>query len=303
MASFVAHPWVEGTQASSYASSADLLEAAAPDVLIVSTRPDRIAPVALAGLKAGCHLILEKPIALDMPSLEQLHQAAQKRNRKIMAMLSMRAIPVFVKAREALQAGKIGVPVLVNTRKSYQWGNRPAWFNDRKLYGGTWPWIGIHNLDIAHFLTGCRALSVSALHGNACHPDMPDCEDVACAVFSLEGGVKMTASIDLCNPATAPTWGDDWCRVVGSKGVMEASAATGKLTLLNAVGLSEMSVPSDSPEPIFTKFIDALTANPGDCDSTAFHLTAAALAARESADSGRPVEIDPARWEGPVTHI
>jgi len=294
---FAAHPWVSGVSAPSYASPEELLKATAPDVLVVSTRPDRILPVALAGLAAGCHLILEKPVALDGKSLEQLHQAAGEQKRKVMAMLSMRSVPVFVQARERILAGEIGTPILINTRKSYQWGSRPAWFNKREIYGGTWPWIGIHNLDMAHFLTGCRALGVSALHANACHPGMPDCEDVACAVFSLEGGVKMTASIDLCRPATASTWGDDWCRVVGSEGVLEASSANSRLTIVNHGGRSEIQMPAGSPAPIYGEFLRSLATDTGTFDSTAFHLTAAALAARDSADSGCQVKIDPARWD------
>jgi len=287
---FSSHPWMR--EAPVFPSLEAMLEEKRPDVLVVSTRPDRIASCALAGLAAGCHLIVEKPIALDLGTLQSVHAAARNAKRQVMAMLSMRSLPAFIAAREAVRGGRIGKPVLVNTRKSYKWGKRAAWFNDRSKYGGTWPWIGIHNLDMAYFVTGLRALRVVAAHANAAHPDFPECEDAGTAVFSLENGVQMTASVDLCRPGNAATWGDDWIRVVGSMGVIEANGSTGHVTILAENG--EKLEAGTAPVPIYLDFLRSLH-DPSD-DSDSFQLTAAALAARESADSGGPIPINPALW-------
>jgi predicted dehydrogenase len=290
---FLSHPWMR--EAPVFPSLEAMLDEAPPDVLVVSTRPDRIATCALAGLAAGCHLIIEKPLALDLDSLQLVHAATRKAQRRVMAMLSMRSLPAFAAAREAVRSGRIGKPVLVNTRKSYKWGQRAAWFNDRSKYGGTWPWIGIHNLDMAHFVTGLHAVRVVAMHANAAHPDFPECEDAGTAVFSLEDGVQMTASVDLCRPGNAATWGDDWIRVVGSTGVIEANGSTGHVTILAESG--ETIQTGTTPVPIYLDFLRSLR-DPSS-DSDAFQLTAAALAARESADSGAPVSINPAIWNNP----
>lgn len=288
---FVSHPWMR--EGPVFPSLAAMLVEARPDVLVVSTRPDHIPSCALAGLEAGCHLIVEKPIALDFGALESVHAASRKADRRVMAMLSMRSLPAFIAARRAVFGGKIGTPVLVNTRKSYKWGRRPEWFNDRAKYGGTWPWVGIHNLDMAHFVTGLRAVRVLATHANAAHPDFPECEDVGAALFSLENGVQMTASVDLCRPDSSATWGDDWIRVVGSKGVLEASGSTGQVAIQTES--NEMIAAGTSPVPIYADFLGSL--HDSVVNDHAFHLTAAALAARDSADAGAPVTVAPARWE------
>lgn len=288
---FCSHPWMRG--APIFPSLEAMLEAARPDVLVVSTRPDRIASCALAGLAGNCHLIVEKPLALDLGTLQSVHAAARKAQRRVMAMLSMRSLPAFIAAREAVLGGRIGAPVLVNTRKSYKWGQRPAWFNERAEYGGTWPWIGIHTLDMAHFVTGLRAVRVVAAHANVAHPDFPECEDVGAAVFSLEGRVQMTASVDLCRPGNSATWGDDWIRVVGSKGVIEANGSTGHVTIL--AENDDTLATGTAPVPIYLDFLGSLNKLVADTD--AFQLTAAALAARESADTGLPIPIDPALWD------
>ena len=297
---FAAHPWLVRNAAKSYTSVGELLTQAASDVLVVSTRPDHIQPTALMGLKAGCHLILEKPLTLDREALEALYLVAKSRGRRVMAMLSMRAVPAFVAARKLVQDGDIGHPVLVNTRKSYKWGVRPDWFNERRSYGGTWPWIGIHNLDMANFVTGLDAVSVFASHANAVHPFMSGCEDACAAVFMLQGGVQMTASVDICRPDSAPTWGDDWIRVVGSEGVLEANGSTGRLSLITSTRNETIPYPAEKGVPIYREFLASLDKPEFILDATAFKLTAAVLAARESADTGKEVHIEPGPWDESV---
>jgi predicted dehydrogenase len=273
-----------------------MLREVSPAVLVVSTRPDHIAPCAMAGLAAGCHLIVEKPLALDLPTLEALHAAARKAGRRVMAMLSMRGVPAFAAARQAVLGGRIGRPVLINTRKSYKWGQREEWFNERSKYGGTWPWIGIHNLDMAHFVTGLRPVKVMAAHSHAAHPNLPECEDVATAIFLLEGRVQMTASVDLCRPASAETWGDDWLRIVGTGGVIEANGSTGRVTILSAGAAVETIDAGIDPLPIYRDFLASLESADPAANAIAFQLTAAALVARDSADSGGPLPLDPGHW-------
>lgn len=285
---FLGHPWMRGAPV--FSCSQQLLQEA-PDVLIVSTRPDHIFPMAMEGLQSGCHLILEKPVALSFADLETLEIAAKKAGRRVMAMLSMRSLPSFVEAKRLVASGVLGKVVLVNTCKSYKWGTRPAWFNDPAQYGGTWTWIGIHNLDMSHFVTGLRAKKVLAMHGNFAHPEMPHCEDIAGGIFELEGGARMIASIDLCRPQNAPTHGDDWIRVVGTEGALEANGSTGRISM-TASG----SEPFDKdcgtdPQSIYLPFLESLPVPDPAADSVAFDLTRSALAARESSKNANWIEI------------
>lgn len=288
---FTKHSWIENSKAPYFQTVEQLLSTTRPDILVISTRPDYIPKIALKGLEAGCHLIIEKPLALDSKILRELYDKAKSARLSVMGMLSMRSAYAFIKAKEVISSGEIGKVLLINTRKSYKWGNRPEWFNDRQKYGGTWPWIGIHNLDMTHFITGLCATHVIATHQNKSHPDFPYCEDTASALFTLEGDVQMVASIDLCRPESAPTWGDDWIRVVGSKGVLEANGSAGKVTLINSKGSSEFSFPIDDFKPIYKPFIESLREKK-ELDPTPFYLTAAVLAARESADKGCQIKVD-----------
>jgi predicted dehydrogenase len=287
---FCEDPWVQQSAAPVFDDLASMLLETKPAVLIVSTRPDQIPVAARAGLEAGCHLILEKPVALERSVVTDLEKLARARELHVMAQLSMRAMPAFVAAREAFQAGRIGEPILLNARKSYRWGKRPDWFNDRSLYGGTWPWVGIHALDMTHFITSLKAISATAVHDNRAHPELPLCEDVCSGHFILEGGVPLSVSVDLCRPESAPSHGDDWIRIVGTRGIIEANASRGFCELIEE-GHAPLMLPLAGEEaPIYGNFLRGL-AQAGAFDDTAFHLTSAALAARDAADSGSTLQI------------
>jgi predicted dehydrogenase len=287
---FLADPWVQQSTAATFDDLASLLAETRPDVLVVSTRPDQIPLAAVAGLEAGCHLIVEKPVALSRGQVNEIEQLARQRDLRVMAQLSMRSLPAFIAAREALQAGRIGQPILLNARKSYRWGKRPDWFNERKFYGGTWPWVGIHALDMAHFITGLKATKVSAIHANRAHPQLAGCEDICSGHFLLEGNIPLSVSVDLCRPESAPTHGDDWIRIVGTSGIIEANASKGFCELLEANKEPVLLPLAKEEAPIYADFLRSLV-QPTPFDDTAFHLTSAALAARDAADSNLIVQL------------
>ena len=191
-----------------------LLKEIRPRIVVVSTRLDQIAPLAMAAAKAGCHLICEKPLALRHADLNALYAVVQKADVQCVAILGNGAHPVLQAARKAVNAGLVGDIILCNVRKSYKFGSeRPAWFGQRDLYGGTIPWIGMHALDFIESATGLHFTAVAAMQGNLSHPKYPDCEDHCALILGLSNGGHATMSLDFLRPNGAPTHGDDWLRV------------------------------------------------------------------------------------------
>ncbi len=272
-----------------------LLAEVRPDVVVISTRLDQTARIAMAAAEAGCHLICEKPLALTHESLAELRRTVERSGVKLLAMHTMRSLGAFVAARDLYQRGTIGDAVLANGRKSYKWGTRAAWFGRRETYGGTIGWVGIHALDFIHFITGVGYRSVMAMQSNFAHASHPDCEDNCALVLEMANGGHATVSVDLWRPSTAPTHGDDWVRVVGTRGVIEANASKGTCQMI-----AEGSGPADVPVPpdrkMFRNFLLGLAGKPGYPPELtapdAFMLTHVCLCARDAADRGQRVEID-----------
>ena len=93
-------------------------------------------------------------------------------------MLDMRTLPIFRAARQAVQQGAIGDPILISSQKSYKYGAKRPWFyRERKTYGGTISWVGIHALDYMEWVSGQKYTHVAAYEGNKAHSQSPGCEE------------------------------------------------------------------------------------------------------------------------------
>ena len=265
-------------------SVSDLFKETDADIAVISTRLDCIAHAVIQAAEAGCNLICEKPLGVTQEEVKRIRDAVRANQVRLIPMLSMRTEPVFVKARELVRAGTIGEVALINTRKSYRFGIRPEWFGDRSKYGGTFAWVGIHAADMIDFITGLKFTSVSARQINFAHADYSDCEDCCTALFEMENKALATMSLDLLRPDAAPTHGDHWIRVVGTKGVLEASVTTGTVKLTNSDGEAEVEVPSFRPPLYLDILTDEQTQIPLAGVDAGFQLTKVMLCARDSAD-------------------
>jgi len=255
-----------------------------PDVAIISTRLNRIPQIIMDAAEAGCHIIAEKPLALNRKDLERVRRAVEKNNVRLTAMLSMRSEPQFIAAQNIYRSGRIGQAVLVNGRKSYKYGTRPGWFGDEAQYGGTIGWVGIHAFDFINFVTGLTFTKVAAMQGNFAHPERPACQDHCALVAELSNGGHCTISIDLLRPAAASTHGDDWIRVVGTKGVLEARGSD--LTCRVLVDSSEpISIELPPKSKMFRDFLLSLNGDPNveTYQEESFMLTDVCLCAETAA--------------------
>ena len=274
-----------------YADYARMIEEVKPDVAVISTRLDIIPDVIVVAANAGCHIIAEKPLALDADGLDKVRQAIKDNNVRLTAMLSMRSEEQFLAAREVYKSGRIGEAVLVNGRKSYKYGTRPEWFGDKDKYGGTIGWVGIHAFDFINFVTGLGFNKVAAMQGNFSHPERPACQDNCAIIAELSNGGHCMVSVDLFRPGSAETHGDDWIRVVGTKGVIEARGSDRTCTVL---------IDGKEPEPVelpekskmFKDFLLSLNGdeNAETYQDESFMLTDVCLRADDSAKNGMVVD-------------
>ena len=131
----------------------ELLKAGEVDALVIGTPNFLHAPQAIAALKAGVHVMVEKPMAINVREAEMMMEASAKSGAKLMVAHCWRFDEdVNWLKKESRKLGKI-----IRT-KGYgvhtHWG--PAgWFTQKKLAGGgAMADMGIHALDTARFLLG-----------------------------------------------------------------------------------------------------------------------------------------------------
>ena len=298
---FLSHPWAEQFEPVVYQDMDEALAAEKPDLVIISTRPDLNPDLIEKSLRAGCHVISEKPLAVDEAGLIRLHKAVQETGNYILPMLGMHEVPAFAEARVLMEQGIIGEPVLINARKSYQWGTRADWFKQREIYGGIWGWIGIHSFNHAAHIIGRNGIKVlAAQEQNRFHADYaPECADCLSGLFLLEGDVQMTVSIDLLRPDGQKAWGDDWVRVVGSEGSLEANPELGTIRLIRKGQDEDVRTVTTVAPPFYTAFLDAVKTGADFSELTAlgFQLTDSALTAERASVEGLcGLDVVPERW-------
>jgi predicted dehydrogenase len=244
------------------------------DIVVVDGPFQEHAAMCVAALKHNCHVFCEKPIALtedDLALIQEAYDAARPGVR-IGSMVGLRTEPVFHAAYRAVSSGAIGKVQMVNARKSYKLGQRRDFFKERKTYGGTIPWVGIHAIDWIYHFTGKRFLAVSTRVVGR------DPEMAALCQFEMEDGVIGGMNLDFYRPNQATTHGDDRIRCVGTAGVLEVRG--GEILLINGEG-EQILRPTEAPE-LLEEFLNGGETIPPE---EIFYLTRVAIVARDAADA------------------
>jgi len=269
-----------------------MLDEARPELLVVCGPFEAHASMCVDAVERGVHVIAEKPAALTLSELDALSAACERNPSVHLAgMMFSRYDPGFWTAQALIEAGAIGDVRLLNARKSYRLGKRDAYYHIRDTYGGTIPWVGSHAIDWVMWMSGHKLKRVFAAHSSRDNGGNGTMERSALCHFTLCGERFASVSIDVFRPANAPTHGDDWIRVVGTAGVLEARP--GSVTLINAENDGSKLVPVACERSFLQDFVDHAEGRgkmPIDTRST-LALTRACLLARQSADEGRAVDF------------
>ena len=106
-------------------------------------------------LKAGKHVICDKPLCTDLKELEIIESLAREKNLKVFCLLDMRYSPQVIKTRKLIKEGIIGdvVNVSFTGQHCLDYGVRPMWYFEEGKHGGTINDIAIHGIDVIRFVT------------------------------------------------------------------------------------------------------------------------------------------------------
>ena len=154
--------WCDGNsrQPRNYIDYRDMLDMGKPDFVCVCAAFEDHAEMCIEAFKRGIHVLCEKPVALTLDDLDRLEAAHKKSRVHLASMMNLRYESAFYAAWQSVRAGAIGEIRLINIRKSYKMGVRPAYYADRSTYGGTIPWVGSHAIDLIHWFSGVRFKSL-----------------------------------------------------------------------------------------------------------------------------------------------
>ena len=224
--------------ATAYATVAEALAHPGVEGCIVASPTPSHPGVVDAALRAGLHVLCEKPLALDDAEAERLGELAAGLDRVLQVGFWRRFSPPWRAARECVVAGAIGTPLLVRLA---QWDADPppAAFCDPAVSGGLAVDCGVHEFDLAEWLTGRQVVRVSAWALPLVDPQLAAVGDVdnLVAVLELDGGG--VATVDLTRNAR---YGDDIrTELLGSDGAVLIDALpVGRARIGTAAGMADL---------------------------------------------------------------
>jgi predicted dehydrogenase len=179
------------SQAQFFASPEDLFAAKLTiDVVAICSPNGLHAKHSIQALKAGYHVLCEKPIGLSVAECGEMIQTAEKMNRRLFAIKQNRFNPPVAAVKQIIDDGKLGR--IFNIQLSCFWNRNEAyyansWKGTKDLDGGTLFTQFSHFIDLLYWMNG-DVSEAKAFTGNFTHEGIIDFEDTGVVVLKFENG-------------------------------------------------------------------------------------------------------------------
>lgn len=175
-----------------YFQSLDALYASGhrPDIIAITTPSGTHYQLAKTALENGSHVLIEKPMTLDLKEASALIRLAEQKHLQIAVGHIYRFFPLVDLVRDDIAAGKYG-RVLASEVKVH-WGHEQPYY-DQAAWRGSWAQDGgalmnqtVHALDLMVWLLGSRPLSIQGRIARLHH--QIEAEDYGAAMLEMADG-------------------------------------------------------------------------------------------------------------------
>ncbi|MFN3927764.1 MAG: Gfo/Idh/MocA family protein [Pseudanabaenaceae cyanobacterium] len=210
----------------------ELINLPSVQVVSVTTPPFLHFAQASAALSAGKHVLLEKPVTLNVTEAIALQQLAEDRNLIIGVDFEFRCVPEWRYFHDLLQEGIVGTPRLITiewlvagrANPTRQWN----WYSQKALGGGALGALASHSFDYIHWLFGKVAglsaqlvTTIPTRPDSAGNPQPVDSEDTCSLFLRLVDGTPINLVISTVTYHGA----GHWLAVYGDRGTLKLGSA------------------------------------------------------------------------------
>lgn len=180
-----------------YADYREMVLREKPDIVVITLPHDLHKEAAVFCVEAGCHVLLEKPMALNAKQCDDIIQAVRRSGVRLMVGHTQHFLAENIVAKKLIedQTQRLGQLVMMNDTRhtAYYTAERPAWFLDKQRSGGGILFnLGSHSVDRLMWLGNAKIVKVRALlsyYGPA-----GDVEGSGVVFLENEAGVPSTIS-------------------------------------------------------------------------------------------------------------
>ena len=240
-----------------YSDALELINDDEIDAVYVATPPGNHAEYAIASIKAGKPVYIEKPMALNYAECQKINNEAEKHNVPVFVAYYRRALPGFLMVKELIDEGNIGkvrfvqLQLFKSPSKDEMEGRLP-WRVDPALSGGGHFFdLGCHTLDWLDYVFG-PVKNVKSIVLN--QGGLYEAEDFVTTEFQMDNDVVGTGT--WCFNASHDSSRDS-IEIIGEKGSISFSSFSYiPIVMKNAAGTSQFI--NECPEHVQQNLINRI---------------------------------------------
>ncbi len=175
-----------------YTSICEMLRSEKADVLIVCTPNGLHAAHSVAGLRAGLHVLCEKPMAIRLADAKRMNAAAAKAGKHLVIVKQNRFNPAVTAVKRLLDKGRLGAISSIQINGFWHRGpayyGQSSWRGTLALDGGTLFTQFSHFVDLLYWFFGAVE-KVQGCLANQLHQQQIETEDTGVFSFLTQKGV------------------------------------------------------------------------------------------------------------------
>jgi len=278
------------------------------DAVIITAATPSHAALAVAAARAGKHVYIEKPLALDAGEARRVLDAVRQARVVGAVGFNFRAHPLHRRAAALVRAGRLGSLRAVQSAfcEPVAGDRMPPWKRRRETGGGVLLDLASHHVDSLRWMLADEVIGVDEARIGSLETD----QDVARLTLSLRSGCDVQA---YCSFRTGPA---DYLELIGDRGTLRVDRYRSRLELRVArrfgygmrtswvrpdaalASLAMRRLARPSYEPSFrlslAAFVDRVRGGPGPLATVedGARALAVVLAAEQSARTGRRVPVE-----------
>lgn len=193
---------LEVERAVTYDELEALFGAPGVDVACINSTNHLHASHAIAALRAGLHVVVEKPLCVSLAEADAMLEAARASGRDLAYAENLCFVPHYREARRLIESGAIGRVTYARQREKHGGPHSPWFWRAHEAGGGALMDMGCHGIECLRWLVGKPAIRrVSAEIATVRHAERTDLDDDAVVTMELDDGTRLVSESSWAVPS------------------------------------------------------------------------------------------------------
>lgn len=284
-------------------SSIDAMLAETPsDIIGIGDYYGRRGALAIQSLRAGRHVLSDKPLCTSLAECDKLIELVAKCNLKVGCMFGLRHMGALQLIRKKILNGDIGKvrTISVTGQHPLMLSKRPGWYFEPGKHGGTINDIGVHTIDTVQWLTGCDVAEITGARvWNGKASATPWFKDCAQFMLKLSNDAGVISDVSYLSPDNCGYEVPQYWRITvhGDDGMLECNSNEPTVTFAHSDDKKPRTLkcPANSPMSYLHDFIKEIRGEAEPDQLTTQYVlqtTRTALKIQQAADQNRSFPIN-----------